>query len=170
MLLILAKVILAAAPVSESEYSIELESSSSQPLVTSGAGAGIGTSYCRSAANSISAEGSRISATGSVHLGERDVVLHADNAPVGATAFFFYGMYPVEVPFGDGVRCIGGPLTTLPPVPNSGGSFVHAVDLASNGSALASIASVRFQRLYRDGANGGFGFNLTDGLLVEFTY
>lgn len=129
---------------------------------------GIGTSYCTAAPNSVSAQGSRISASGSTSISAADLTLNADNAP-SEPAIFFFGSAQTNVPFGNGVRCVGGTTTRLPVIFGSGGNFTHSIDFGAHGSTLANLGTAFFQCWYRDPAGGGASFNLSDGLEVTFT-
>ena len=128
----------------------------------------IGTPYCVASPNSISALGSRIQAAGSVSLSDEAVTLTADNAP-DQPGLFYFGPDAANMPFGNGVRCVGGSVTRLPVLFGSGGRFEYSIDFAVYGNALAGTPTVRFQCWYRDPAGGGSFFNLSDGLEVVFT-
>lgn len=75
------------------------------------------------------------------------------------------------MPFGDGFRCVGGPMFRLPFQTSSAlGVMAAAVDFATGvGSAIDAGETWYFQCWHRDAAGpGGSGFNLSNGLQVEF--
>jgi choice-of-anchor B domain-containing protein len=133
-----------------------------------------GTSYCSAAPNSMGA-GAILSATGSASLSANDLVLGVTGASAAQPGLFYYGSTQVAVPFGDGVRCVGGSTYRLNPVAFSdpSGAVSRAVDYtsapASSGPGMIQAGDTwNFQFWYRDPAAGGAGFNLSDGLSVVF--
>jgi len=128
--------------------------------------------YCVGAPNS-AGPGARISHTGTLDLDLDDLVLTCDGLPPGQFGIFFYGSNPIQIPFGDGFRCVGGQLfRLLPPLLSDGaGSVERPVDLANPPQEAGRIldgSTWRFQFWYRDPAAGGAGFNLSDGLAATF--
>jgi outer membrane protein assembly factor BamB len=129
---------------------------------------GLGTSYCTSSANSTGAASS-VGAFGSASLGLENLELHASAAPVGQPGLFFVGPLAVNIPFGEGTRCVGGGLVRLLKATyETNGEFVTQVDFERYGSALAGMSTAHFQCWYRDPAGGGTGFNLSDGVMISF--
>lgn len=127
----------------------------------------IGSSFCTSAPNSVSATGSTISATGSASLSAGSLTLHAEDVPDGLGIFFF-GPTQASVRFGNGIRCVGGTLVRMPVVPARAGSMTYTVDLSTYSADLAALGMARFQAWFRDPAAGGSAFNLSDGLEIQF--
>jgi len=127
-----------------------------------------GTNYCTASANSVSAMGSMMSATGSNSLSAGDLVLNASNAP-SQPALFYFGPNQISIPFGNGFRCVGGTVVRMDVLGGSGGNFNYAIDFGAFGADLASIGNVNFQCWYRDPSGGGSSFNLSDGYNVVFT-
>ncbi len=127
----------------------------------------VGTSYCTANANS-SGQASSIGAIGSVTASDNSLTLSANNLPVGTPGLFFYGPNQVQLPFGEGIRCVGGSLQRLQPPSFAPASGVvsRAVDLANEG--ITAGTTVNFQYWFRDLAGGPAGFNLSDGLSVSF--
>ena len=85
---------------------------------------------------------------------------------------FFFGDTQIELPFGNGFRCVGGagvfrlPVTRFDAV----GNVTQAVDLRTPpGSVITAGATWNFQFWYRDPLGGGASFNLSDGLQAQFT-
>ena len=77
-----------------------------------------------------------------------------------------------SLPFGDGIRCIGGQTFRLPiGSADPGGVFSFMLDLTVPNAAgnIVSGSSWNFQCWYRDPMGpGGSGFNLSDGINVSF--
>ncbi|MFT4540032.1 MAG: hypothetical protein ACI835_002481 [Planctomycetota bacterium] len=132
-----------------------------------GSGATLGSSYCTGAANSVDPSGSSITAVGSTSIAATALELIADNAP-SQPAIFYYGPNQLNLPFGNGVRCVGGSVNRLPVEFGSGGEIRHLVDVPANAANFGSMASVNFQCWYRDPAGGGASFNLSDGVEIAF--
>ena len=95
----------------------------------------------------------------------------ADAAPLRA-GIFYYGPQQIQVPFGNGVRCVGGSLFRLPVViTDNSGAASHAMDFTNPPQAAGQIlpGSIwQFQFWFRDTLAGGAEFNLSDGLEVQF--
>ena len=128
----------------------------------------IGATYCTSSVNSTGAP-SLISAHGSTNLTLENLELHATAAPPNQPGFFFVGPSAVNLPFGNGIRCVGGGIVRLlPPVFESNGEFTVQLDFDKYGDTLAGMSSTHFQCWYRDPAAGGSDFNLSDGLTIQF--
>lgn len=132
----------------------------------------IGNSYCVGAANSVGG-GARIKSFGSRVVADNDVLLTVSGLPANRSGIFILGLTPMQLPFGDGFRCVGGPLLRVPPVLSSGpyGALQHALDLGSPPAAGVVLPglSAYFQFWYRDPQGpGGSGFNLSDGREVSF--
>ena len=133
---------------------------------------GTGTNYCPLTANSVG-PGAAISMSGSTSVLANDLVLSAATCPANQFGIFFYGSSAGQVPFGDGNRCISGQMFRLPVIQADGsGSASHAVDLTTPPQPAGQISagsSWYFQFWYRDpGGPGGTGFNLSDGIELNF--
>jgi hypothetical protein len=128
-------------------------------------------SYCVSAPNS-AGPGAAIAHAGSTSVAANDLVLHVGGAPAAQVGLFYYGSSTAQVPFGNGWRCVGGQTTRLPGVQtDAAGQASFAVDLdapAANAAPIVPGASWHFQFWYRDVAAGGAGFNLSNGLSLDF--
>ena len=70
----------------------------------------------------------------------------------GQFALFFTGPEEIQVPFGDGFRCVGA----------------GSVGLFRLGPPQLPGERRSFQLWYRDPAAGGSGFNLSNGVTVTF--
>ena len=136
----------------------------------------IGSSYCGSAPNSNSATGASISGSGSTSVGANNFTLVSENAIPNGAGLFFYGPNTDLVPFGDGFRCVGGSIRRFNPgmFSDNMGMAVRPVDFtvppANAGTHMITPGSIWFfQHWYRDVPAGMSGFNLSNGLAVQFT-
>ncbi|MFT4539211.1 MAG: hypothetical protein ACI841_003159 [Planctomycetota bacterium] len=129
---------------------------------------GIAGSYCDASPNSTGFP-TQMSALGSVSLSDDDFKLKARVVP-NQPGLFYFGTQEASIPFGDGTRCVGGTtyrLNVMMPVfdaleanvPLTTGPHVGVIDPGD---------TFHFQAWYRDPAAGGSGFNLSDGLHVNF--
>jgi len=131
---------------------------------------GVGTNYCITNPNSTGAS-SIILATGNTIAAENDFWLHVAGAPPDKFGLFFYGLNQTQVPFGDGIRCIGGAVQRLRPTlqTDATGRGSREVNMAGapvlSDISLVVPVSMNFQFWHRD--NQG-STNLTDGLEVDF--
>lgn len=124
--------------------------------------------FCAASVNSTGLAGA-IGFSGTNSLAANNLTLNATHLPANAFCLFYVGQTAVQVPFGNGNRCIGGTVRRLPTVvANGSGTVNYTVDWnAPVFSGLVSVgATVKFQNWYRDPAAGGAAFNLTDGLSV----
>jgi hypothetical protein len=117
--------------------------------------------------------GSHISAAGSASFtangGSGDLVLQADHIGPTAPGLFFFGSSSIApVPFGNGMRCVGGSVFRLPAVTPAPGSNVStfAVDyLSGHGLAITPGSTWNFQFWFRSAGT----FDLSDALQIHFT-
>ncbi len=130
--------------------------------------------YCAGAVNSTGL-GSSMDRMGSTSVGAQNLTLLAHELPSGVSGLFFYGAQQVQVPFGDGFRCVGGTTQRVLPVVTSDafGTATRSVNwnaayAAGIQAAGAGGASLNFQCWYRDTAAGMSGFNLSDGIEIPF--
>ena len=132
--------------------------------------------YCTPTPNS-TGTGAFLGWSGSTSVLANDLVLSAFGAVPGQPGVFFHGPTQVQVPFGDGTRCVGAGSVGLfrwspAVVPDAFGDVVLPVDLNSPALATGPGAwlpgtSWNVQLWYRDPAAGGAGFNLSSALHVE---
>jgi hypothetical protein len=130
-----------------------------------------GVSYCTSSPNSVSVAGCNITASGSTSISANDLVLSAGPTPAGQPGIFYYGENAIQVPFGNGTRCVGGQTYRLYPFTHPVGfTATHSVDMNSspNVGVLVPGVTYYFQWWHRDPAGAGAGFNLSDGLELSF--
>jgi hypothetical protein len=131
--------------------------------------------YCTSNRNSTGAV-ALISAVGSTSIARDELTLSAVGTVPGTKGLFLYGPQQTQVPFGDGLRCVGtgglGLFRLGPPIvagPNGGVS--KRLDLANQTGpgAITAGSTWNFQYWYRDGAlPGGKGFNTSDAVSATF--
>lgn len=130
-----------------------------------------GEVFCSSEANS-SGAAARIDASGSTDSNAGTLELSAVNVPANNFGLFFYSPNEISaVPFGNGVRCLGAPFRRLP-VSNAGpnGVLQTTIDWSNpgNASVINSGTTWSFQAWFRDATGGGAGYDLSDGLRIEF--
>jgi subtilisin family serine protease len=128
------------------------------------------TSYCVSSPNSVG-PGAVMTSIGSQSLSANDLIVGTMGVPPNTTGLYFFGTAPVQVPFGNGFRCVGGNVIRLPVVHASlFGDVFQPIDTANlpQGQVVMPGDVRLFQLWYRNPAGGGAGFNLSDGLRVEF--
>ncbi len=135
------------------------------------------TSYCQTAPNSVGG-GALIYSTGSPSVVANDLVLEVTGATPSQFGIFYYGSTQIQIPFGDGFRCVGAGSTgtfRLPIITTDAfgdASFpldVNDPPAAAGPGAVVAGADWNFQFWYRDPAGpGGSGFNFSDGLAVGF--
>lgn len=133
--------------------------------------------YCSSAPNSVG-PGAFIDWTGSTSVLANDLRLAVNGARPNKPGIFYYGPNQIQVPFGDGFRCVGAGgvgVFRLPIVyADSFGYADYPLDL--NSARLSSGPGEiqpgehwNFQFWYRDpGGPGGTNFNLSDALGIAF--
>lgn len=127
------------------------------------------TSYCVANANSTGSAAS-ITGTGTVSITVNDFGLTAGPVP-NQPGIFFYAAGQLQIPFGEGFRCVGaGTIYRLnPPVMATGNQLVRAIDLnALPSGPVGSTDTWNFQAWYRDPTGGPSGFNLSDAIEVTF--
>ena len=126
--------------------------------------------YCTANQNS-SGLAANIGYSGSLDIPTNDFGLFADSAPPGQFGIFFYGQNQVQLPFGNGFRCVGGGLTRLPLTQTDAfGIATQAIDFNNlpNGGELNPGDQTNFQFWFRDPMGGGSRFNTSDALHVQF--
>jgi hypothetical protein len=127
-------------------------------------------SYCNSNQNS-SGGAAQIYTLGSNSIGANDLILGASPVPVNQFGIFYYGSNEIEVPFGNGIRCVGGGVNRLPVEQSD--NFFNIAHSVNNGQAphsanLTPGSTWKFQCWFRDTVAGGSGFNLSNGKSITF--
>jgi hypothetical protein len=132
----------------------------------------LGSNYCTGAPNSVG-PGARLTASGYSSIVENHFRLTVTGCPPDTWGIFFLGSGQISKPFGDGWKCIGGPLRrALPPVlTDSTGGAGLALDLTSwyGGGVFPGAPGVDHQFFYSDSLGGPAGFNLSDAVHVVHT-
>ncbi len=129
------------------------------------------SSYCQSAPNSVG-PGAVITSNASTNIWRNEFELLTYGLPAGQFGIYYYGPNEVELPLGNGYRCVGGAIHRYPVQTVD---FVGLADLSVDFDAPPD-ASGRiepgstwcFQFWYRDPAGGGAAFNLSNGLSATF--
>jgi hypothetical protein len=127
------------------------------------------TNGCIGAPNTVG-PGAMMSASGSTSLALDNFVLGCSGLPPSTNGIFFMGTTQIQVPFGNGFRCVGGAVvrfgvqTTTP-----AGTVQRAIQQSMlPGGPIPAGAMRDFQFWYRNPLAGGAGFNLSDGLAATF--
>jgi hypothetical protein len=92
----------------------------------------------------------------------------------GEPGLFYFGPDEPQVPFGNGFRCVGGgPGEVFRVFPfvaaDAAGSLRASLDLPSLPGTISPGSTWKFQAWFRDPAGGGQGFDLSDGISIDFT-
>ncbi|MDP6538762.1 MAG: choice-of-anchor B family protein [Planctomycetota bacterium] len=132
------------------------------------------TSYCVAAPNS-SGSGALITSSGDTSITANTFTLEILGATPGQPGLFYYGPNEVQIPFGEGFRCVGGTTFRLNPAQNADafGDTSRLVDFTQfpaccGPGAISAGDTWKFQFWYRDPTGGLSGFNLSDGLSAVF--
>lgn len=133
------------------------------------------STYCVGAPNS-AGPGASIGYSGTTSVSIDDFTLTVAGAVPNKAGFFIYGNAQVQVPLGDGFRCVGGSIFRLRPATNANASGMNSrfVDftIPPAGSGPGQItpgATWNFQYWYRDPLGpGGSGVNLSNALAATF--
>ncbi|MFT7487213.1 MAG: hypothetical protein ACI9F9_003072, partial [Candidatus Paceibacteria bacterium] len=124
------------------------------------------TNYCTSTLNSGGTAAS-IGSSGPVSVADQDFTLTVSGVLPGKVGLYFYSALKAQVPFGDGLRCVGGALTRMDPpsTADSSGTNSRALQFPTGEFQPGTVRN--FQYWYRDPASPNL-FNLSDGLSVGF--
>jgi hypothetical protein len=128
-------------------------------------------SFCFSSPNSYDPNGAYIGWGGSQFITHNDFTLITTGVPPGSAGLYFFGANEVFAPFGNGFRCVSSNISRLPVInANAFGEAAFQVDYTTPPAAGKILAGTtwKFQYWYRNPAGGGAGFNLSDGLSVDF--
>jgi hypothetical protein len=133
---------------------------------------GSAVTYCVTSPNSAGA-GALIGHTGSLSVSANGFALTIGGGVPNQNGVFFYGNQQTQVPFGDGVRCVGGDLFRLQPATaiDANGDASRALDFTQlpAGGQITGGSSWNFQFWYRDPTGpGGTGTNSSNALHVVF--
>jgi hypothetical protein len=141
---------------------------------TLGSSPSLGDSYCPLTPNS-AGPGAALIASGSASVMANNLVFTAGPIAALEPGIVYYGPDPIQVPFGNGNRCVGGAVGTIVRVfpfaqADTSGTFTQSIDntLPAH-SQIVPGATLNFQAWFRDPAGGGAGFNLSDATEITFT-
>lgn len=133
---------------------------------------GPGVRYCTSAPNSVG-PGATIHASGSISIELDQFELSAVGCPPNRPGIFYLGEDRIELPFGEGFRCIGGATRRITPIVTTDASGAVSLlldfDQPYGELVIPGSPGVNYQFWYRDPLGGPAHFNLSDALHVEHT-
>lgn len=126
--------------------------------------------FCNSLANSRGTVGT-LALVGSTNVADNNVVLVSTGLPLNQPGVFYYGNGTENLPFGNGIRCVGGTaMTRLGPTSTGpAGIAARQLNLATIQDPHVMItgdSTWYFQFWFRDPAAGGVNFS--NGLRVDF--
>jgi len=127
------------------------------------------TSYCGSLPNSTGV-GAFLHYTGTTSVNANDLRLHAADVTPSQPGLFFFGPAQLSLPFGNGLRCVGGTIQRLGHTfADHNGNATHSPDYAlpAIGALVTPGSNWNFQFYYRDPGVGA-GFNSSDALSIVF--
>jgi len=125
---------------------------------------------CVTTPNSAGA-GANMNYLGSLSIAANTFALDVWGAVPNSLGLFFYSQTSANVPFGNGVRCVGGSITRLPIVATDlFGTATYPLNFPSLGGTgiIAPGQTWRFQFWFRDAVAGGSFFDLSDALRAQF--
>ncbi|MFT5051963.1 MAG: hypothetical protein ACI8QZ_003394 [Chlamydiales bacterium] len=128
----------------------------------------VGQVYCMSNPNS-TGNVAMLSLEGSGIVGDADLLLRTVNMPGGASGLYFFGPNQIQLPFGEGIRCVGGIFRRMNPPVHANGSGVATRNFNWTAPYATSItvgATQNFQLWYRNAAGGPNGFNMSTAVEV----
>jgi hypothetical protein len=123
-----------------------------------------------------SGQGALLLARGSASILHDNLILEAAPVPSGKTGLFFLGTQATSLPFGDGMRCVGGSLYRLAVRVSNGGLSIGPGLVAGSRFRFPASGQIRVgstwtvQAWYQDSAGPcGSGVNMSDALSILFT-
>jgi hypothetical protein len=138
--------------------------------VTGVGGPGHSNNYCVSSTNS-TGSAATIYYAGSLSAIANDLHIFSSPVPPQQFGLFIFSSTQAQVSFGNGTRCVGGPIVRLGVIQTSvfGDMGMHVEMLAPPVNGSFTAGSVwNFQSWFRDPAAGGSNFNLSNGLSIAF--
>jgi hypothetical protein len=116
------------------------------------------------------ATGSLLSAVGTDSVASDDLVLSFDGVSPGLFGILFSGPTATGLPFGDGLRCVGGALQRFPPRAASGSGRITYGPAEIVGLDNVSVGMTRlYQGWYRDPMGPcGSAFNVSSTVRVDW--
>jgi hypothetical protein len=125
--------------------------------------------YCESEPNS-TGDNAGITYDGNPSISENEFYVTVTGLPPNQPGWFFYGTEAIDVPFGNGVRCIGGQVNRYRKVAIeiTGNTDVHLDFTFPPLDTIVPGVPYYFQLWYRDPMGGGAGYSTSDALSVIF--
>ncbi|MFT4541955.1 MAG: hypothetical protein ACI835_004418 [Planctomycetota bacterium] len=127
----------------------------------------VGNAFCDATINSTGGR-ALIHGFGSASFSASNLTLVVDSTPE-QFGIFYYGAVHVQMPFGNGFRCVGGSTARLGVTHGSGGYLTWDLDITTPPQASFQIqpsSDWNFQAWYRDPLTG-VGYNLSDGVEIQ---
>jgi hypothetical protein len=123
--------------------------------------------------------GASLAVCGSASVTADDLILRASLLPPGKPGLIYMGAGQINVPFGDGHRCVGaggvGTFRFQIRTSDADGRFVEGPGIVAHSAGFPSAGHIdagetwHFQAWYRDPAGPcGNNFNLSHGISVPF--
>lgn len=136
------------------------------------------TAYCTGGIHS-GGQAAEIDTVGSTSISDNLFGVTVEGAPANRPGIFFYGGGQIDLPFGDGTRCVasgGLGVHRVNPVAFTDGSGevllpmdFTATQFSTGPGAITGLSTWNFQYWFRDPSGpGGSGFNLTNAIEVTF--
>ena len=122
--------------------------------------------YCLSTPNSTGVAAT-IGADGVPSITQNSFTLRASVVP-DEVGVFVFGTSPTQIPFGNGLLCVGGNLRRSPTLVGVHGKLTWSPDLGA-GVVTPGMRGF-FQAIFRDALGGGAEFDSSDGLAVTFVF
>jgi len=137
--------------------------------INAGPGCNTPGNTCVQSPNSVSPFGAGMGYTGSTSIAQNNTTLLCYDIPPLKLTIFYYGRTANgSYPFGNGTRCIDGPLYRLLPAVTSdnSGTATRVIDLNNMppGGSMIPGSTMHASAYYRDPAAGGAFFNTADVL------
>jgi hypothetical protein len=124
--------------------------------------------YCVGAPNT-AGPGAVMDGLGTQFVSQNNFTIEVTGCPAFTNGLFFFGPNAIQVPFGNGFRCVGGAVRRFHAQQTDFiGDASRAIDVNDAVQPIHAGETWRFQFWYRNPAAGGAGFNLSDGLEVQF--
>jgi hypothetical protein len=138
-------------------------------LAETGSGCGVAKPYCDTTPNSVGTS-ALIGHAGSLSITMNDLELNASGATPAQFGLFYFGPNQISIPFGHGLRCVGGKIRRLGVIQvDSYGNGSLALDFTTApASDITANSTWNFQLWYRDPMAGGADFNLSNALEATF--
>jgi len=168
-------------PWSGSAYVYQIPAADFAASYCFGVGCPCGNDDAKAGCANSSGGGALLTACGSESVAADDLLLTASGLPTNKWGLFYMGAAQLDMPFGDGQRCVGSGgvgMFRFFPLQNSGplGTLVLGPGIAAHASASFPGAghidpgdTWSFQTWYRDPAGPcRFGFNLSSAVAVTF--